>query len=119
MMAWPRRKRTRKEPVGRRETEKGFMQAVIELATWTGWKYYHTHDSRRSPEGFLDLVLVHDEEPVIYAELKRARRKPTAAQRDWIEALRRAKWTEVYMWTPDDWPFIEQRLSRRLKRRKS
>ena len=32
---------------------------VIQLARALGWDYYHTHDSRRSPGGFPDLVLVH------------------------------------------------------------
>jgi hypothetical protein len=34
------------------ESEKGFLQAVIDLATLLGWRVYHTHDSRHSQEGW-------------------------------------------------------------------
>ena len=39
-------------------TEEQFQQQIIDLADVRGWWHYHTRDSRRSDEGFPDLVLV-------------------------------------------------------------
>jgi hypothetical protein len=42
-------------------SERVFMEAVLEQARWRGWLCYHTHDSRRSPEGFPDVIAVRGE----------------------------------------------------------
>lgn len=39
-------------------SERQLQATVIDLAKAYGWRYYHTYDSRRSPEGFPDLVLL-------------------------------------------------------------
>ena len=42
-------------------SERDFQRQVIELAETMGWELiYHTHDSRRSREGFPDLIMVRD-----------------------------------------------------------
>lgn len=94
------------------EREKGFQAALIEMAEALGWKCYHTYDSRRSEAGFPDLVLAKREQPVIFAELKTRARRPSDAQRDWLDTLAQAQTTEVYVWYPADWAFIEARLRR-------
>ena len=38
--------------------EADFQAQVVKLALLLGWKVYHTHDSRRSREGFPDLILI-------------------------------------------------------------
>ena len=43
---------------------------------------------------------------LILAELKRVGGKPTAAQREWLEALGQCAGVECYLWTPDDWEAI-------------
>lgn len=74
---------------------------VIELATMLGWLEYHTHDSRRSREGFPDLVLVHEATgALIFAELKRDGKRPTAEQYRWLYALERRH--AAYIWTPQN-----------------
>jgi len=93
-------------------TEEQFLQSVLELARWCGWQAYHARDSRRSPAGFLDLVLAKPDEPVIFAELKVGRRRLTAAQRAWAAVLQAARGTEVYLWYPRDFPVIAARLQR-------
>lgn len=87
-------------------SEKDFMADVVELATWTGWRNYHTHDSRRSNPGFPDIVLVRDGR-LIFAELKSEKGKPTPAQRAWLGELRRCPGVEAYVWCPSDWPTLE------------
>ena len=112
------------------ETEKGFMQAVIDLARLNGWLVYHTHKSQRSAKGFPDLTMVRDG-VLIFAELKTEKGKMTAAQEEWKDALEdvEAATTEIkdhlgyvldvlcnnvlyYAWRPSDWPEIELILQR-------
>ena len=95
------------------QTEAQFTAAVREYAMLCGWRYYHTHDSRRSDPGFPDCVLVRGER-LIFAELKldKARSKPTEAQEAWLTALALlpTPWVRVCVWRPSDWPSIEEML---------
>lgn len=90
------------------QPEKQFMAQVIKAARLLGWAHYHTHDSRRSSEGFPDLVLTRRPR-VIFAELKADRGTLTDAQRAWIDELR-ACGQEAYIWRPKHWPNIEKLL---------
>jgi len=82
--------------------EAQLLAAVRRLAQLRGWMTYHTHDSRRSEPGFPDLVMVSARQRrVLYAELKTATGKTTAAQDQWIAALAAAG-VEVYLWRPAD-----------------
>ena len=81
-------------------SEKDLLGHVMELAGVFGWAAYHTHDSRRSPEGYPDAVLLRDGRQVV-AELKVRKRKPTKAQNIWLDAYRQVG-AEVYVWTEDD-----------------
>ena len=92
----------------KRQTEKQFMQTVIDLAKLRGWLTYHALDSRGSAPGFPDLVFARDGD-VIFAELKVGDNKPNADQQAWLDALP-AVLVGVYFWTPTDWPEIEERL---------
>ena len=87
-------------------TEAEFQQAVVELArAECGWKVYHTYDSRRSAPGFPDLVLAR-QGVLLFWELKAAKGRATAAQREWLDALR-ATGANVDVLYPEDWPAIE------------
>lgn len=88
------------------------MQAVRQLARALHWRTYHTRDSRRSDEGFLDLVMVRLPR-LIFAELKVGKGRPTAAQQGWLDALAGCPPVEVFCWYPKDWPEIEACLKRR------
>lgn len=92
--------------------EKEFQSEVLKLARMAGWTLrYHTHDSRRSQKGFPDLVLIRIPE-ILYLELKRVGEKPTPEQEEWVHALH-ACGQEVRVVTPEDWPWLAQRLARR------
>lgn len=84
-------------------TEAEFLAAVRQLARYCGWRrIYHTHDSRRSEPGFPDLVLLHPgQKRIVFAELKTATGKTSAAQEEWIADLAAAG-AEVYLWRPAD-----------------
>ena len=89
---------------------------VVPLAVSCGWIYYHTHDSRRSPGGFPDLVLVRGGK-LIFAELKSEKGRVSAAQKVWLAALKvvadlPGSPVEVWLWRPSDWHDIVRRLSR-------
>lgn len=114
------------------QTEEGFQAAVIEYAQVRRWSLvYHTRDSRRSREGFPDLVLVRDER-IVFAELKRDGKYPTDEQQLWLDGLDRVAAAaaaleqervhhgivpvaeppivRVFLWRPADWPSIEKEL---------
>jgi hypothetical protein len=80
-------------------TEREWQRQITDLATMLGWSWYHTHDSRRSPAGFPDLVLWR--ERVVYVELKAQRGRLRPEQRVTITAFRQAG-AEVYVWRPSD-----------------
>jgi hypothetical protein len=96
-----------------RLTERQFMAQVVAYAKLTGWRVYHTFDSRRSDPGFPDLVLCRARHPpprVVFAELKAQRTPVTDDQRAWIDELR-ACGQEAYIWRPSQWPEIEKVLA--------
>ena len=90
-------------------TEKDFMQNVLDLARLTGWRCYHTHDSRRSEAGFPDLCLARRGR-LVFAELKTASGRVTDAQRQWLGALSACPGLEVHVWRPADWPAVREVL---------
>lgn len=90
--------------------ERTFQTQVRSLARLLGWIPYHTFDSRRSDQGFPDLVLVRDR--VVFAELKTPKGRLSSHQEIWLEALRNAG-AEVYVWRPGDLEEIQKVLSRR------
>lgn len=66
--------------------ERDLQAKANELADLYGWRRYHTHDSRNSPSGFPDLILVKDGR-MVAAELKSASKAPTTAQEAWLDDL--------------------------------
>lgn len=94
-----------------RETEAAWQRKLTAMARLLGWMTYHTYDSRRSDEGFPDLVLVR--ERVIFAELKTDAKssKPSNMQIAWAQGLTTAG-AEVYLWRPKDWEQIREILAK-------
>lgn len=93
-------------------SERDFQAQVLQLARLTGWRVYHTHDSRRSAPGFPDLVLVRPP-MVVFAELKSKGGKLRPEQREWLEALGRCGSVEVRLWRPQDFGEMERTLCKR------
>lgn len=83
--------------------EAHLQNAITQLAFNLGWQSYHTFNSRRSREGFPDLVLWH---PVahrtLFVELKDHKRQVTQTQESCLVTLHQAG-NEVYVWRPADW----------------
>jgi hypothetical protein len=81
--------------------ERDLQAQIVQVATMLGYLSYHTHDSRKSREGFPDLVLLHERTgALILAELKRDGQNPTPAQTRWLTALS-LRHTAV-VWRPAD-----------------
>ncbi len=93
-------------------TEKALQAQVLDLARLSGWRVYHTFDSRRSVAGFPDLVMVRPP-VVLFAELKTEGGKVRPEQRGWLGALARCETVEASVWRPGDWPRIQEVLKRR------
>jgi hypothetical protein len=91
-------------------TEASFQSAVLRVAKGAGWAVMHVHDSRRSPAGFPDLVMVR-KNLCMYAELKTADGVLTLAQWHWLRALEAVEKTETYLWRPEDMEEIRRRLA--------
>lgn len=91
-------------------SEETFQSAVIALATMNCYRHYHTRDSRRSPSGFPDLVLVKPGRRVIFAELKTETGKETQHQAEWRNDLLAAG-SIACLWRPSDWPRIVEALT--------
>jgi hypothetical protein len=94
--------------------ETQFQRQVTDLLDLYGWLWYHTHDSRRSPSGFLDITAVRRER-LIFVELKQAGKYPTPEQREWMAKLYVAG-QEVAVWWPRDLPTAIRVLGPRQER---
>lgn len=66
--------------------ERDMQETIRQAANLTGWKYYHTYDARRSPEGFPDVVLA-GYGSLVFWEIKSTDGHPTASQRVWLSEL--------------------------------
>lgn len=80
--------------------ERDLEENVRQLCKVLGLRRYHTHNSINSPEGFPDDVIVGDS--ILYRELKRYGKNPSAKQQEWLDALA-AGGADVAVWRPEDW----------------
>ena len=96
--------------------EKDFQAAVIKLAKRNGWKVHYTTNSRRSPDGWPDLILSSSARgKFLVRELKTEKGKPTSGQLDWLEELQ-ALGIDAGVWRPRDFVEIERMLTEHAKR---
>jgi len=93
--------------------EADFQAQLVDAAKRMGWDpIYHTHDSRHSPAGFLDLLMCHTQQGrVIFAELKNNERAFRQEQLHWCAALL-ACGQEAYLWRFKDWNLALSILAR-------
>lgn len=96
-------------------TEKNIQDCIQSTAKTLGFELqYHTYRSKRSPTGFLDLVLVKAPR-VVFIECKGWTGKLTKdkvnletgridyGQESWIAELKKCPGVEVYTAWPNDW----------------
>jgi hypothetical protein len=91
-------------------SETDFQLAVRRWARVGGWLVYCTYDSRRSPHGYPDLVLVHPKRHLlVFAENKSASGRLSPHQHSWLAALA-AVASDVCVWRPADADAIQRFL---------
>lgn len=88
--------------------EKAWQAQVEYLLALFRWSYYHTRDSRRSAEGFPDLVACRPPR-LIFAELKRDGKEPTEEQWTWLDAFSQCG-AECYVWHSSDMDEVRRLL---------
>lgn len=92
--------------------EKDFQAAIIKYAESCNWLVYHTHDSRRSAEGFPDLVCIKGGTMLIL-ELKRESGVLSEDQERWLTALEKVTRVDAYTARPHNQASVEKYLERR------
>jgi hypothetical protein len=98
--------------IATRMSEGTFQAGVVELGRLLGWRCFYIRDSRGSPPGWPDLVLVKGDR-ALFRELKAAGGRLSAEQRDWGAALSAAG-LDYAVWTPDSWDAITATLKGQL-----
>jgi hypothetical protein len=91
----------------RQMTEKALQQCVMDTARLFGWLAFHVYDSRHSPAGFPDTVLVKGGR-LLFCELKRDGKKLAPAQWEWSAALTVVSIASGgvvswHLWRPTEW----------------
>lgn len=91
-------------------TEAEWQKRITDLCDVLGLRWHHETDSRRTREGFPDLVIVGNR--VVFVELKTdsPKSKVTEAQRDWLLDIRGCG-GEAYVWRPRQWDEVRQYLT--------
>lgn len=79
--------------------ERDLLVEVRALAEGLGWLVYHTWNSRHSPAGLPDLLMVKGHR-LIVAELKTVTGKVSEAQRQWLTALARVQTVDAMVIRP-------------------
>jgi hypothetical protein len=92
------------------QTESEFQSAILQLARLCGWWVYHPWYSNHSERGWPDLVIIGYGQ-IMYRELKSGKRKVTPSQAAVIELIN-ANGGDAKVWRPEDWPEIEETLTR-------
>ena len=97
-------------------SEADFQAQLVDAAKRMGYRAYHTHDSRKSEEGFLDLVLVsRRQRRLIFAELKNNTERERPEQKGWADDLAACPGVEVYLWRFMDWNTVLKLLAGRAR----
>jgi hypothetical protein len=86
------------------------MQAVVRLAREQKYLVYHTQNSKRSPEGFPDLICARAGSPLLAIETKTDTGQVTPAQAAWLEALAGCTGVVAECWRPAQLQDIVERL---------
>ena len=101
------------DQLARAMSEAELQEHVRRLCEGLGLLYYHTHDARRSPEGFPDCVIGNPRAGrLIVRELKTERPKPTPAQQEWLEMLGSVHGIDAGIWRPRH--LIDRTIAREL-----
>lgn len=89
--------------VAKAMSEAKLQANFTDAAEKIGWRWHHETDSRKSPRGLPDIILVHVvQRRIIFVELKNMTRKETLEQLQWRHDVADAG-GEAYLFRPTDW----------------
>jgi hypothetical protein len=91
------------------QSEADFQKAITDLATATGWDWWHIPDSRRVAAGWPDLVLARGDR-CMFRELKTGTGRLRPEQVRTLDTLRRCG-LDADIWRPGMWDQIEAALT--------
>ena len=91
------------------QTEAHFQSQVVRLARQLGWRVFFTSNSKGSPPGWPDLVLVRPPHMLMW-ELKSERGLVTATQAETLDLLMACTELGVGVVRPADWDLIVSEL---------
>lgn len=94
--------------INARMSERAFQWRVVALARQLGWVEFHQFDSRRSREGWPDLVLIRRPR-ILFLELKSESGKATEPQLETLAALQDCG-LDARLVRPSDWEAIQETL---------
>lgn len=88
-------------------TERDWQRRVVQAARDLGWWVYHTHDSRHSPAGLPDLLMIRGS-ALLWVELKRQTGRYAVLSQDQAAVRNRllAAGQRWYLWRPSDWDTV-------------
>jgi hypothetical protein len=82
--------------------ERHLQAALEEHLRAAGWRFYHAWNSPHSAPGFPDVIALRGDR-VLVAEIKTAKGRVSADQRQWLEGFQCAG-IPAYLWRlPADW----------------
>lgn len=81
-------------------TEEQLQQGLRQAALQNGWRFYHTHNSRRSDVGFPDCVCVRNGR-LMFFEIKRQSGRVSMQQELWIVELGQVPGIAAYVVRPE------------------
>lgn len=96
------------------QIESDLLRQIMKVADAAGRLSYHTVNSRKSRPGFPDITTIHrDGGRLIIAETKMEWGVLSTEQKHWKHALERCTGVDYYLWYPEDWDTIAERLAKR------
>jgi len=96
----------------RQMPEDDLEEFIREMAKAHHWMRYHTRRSQHSESGWPDDVLVRGGDMIIVENKREGTRyRPSAAQQQWLDALRQVQRIHVDFWQPHD----QDRIARLLE----
>ncbi len=96
------------------QKEEDYQAQIVALAKAEGWRVYSTWNSKHSPAGWPDLVLLRGQY-MLCLEIKSAKGRVTDDQRECLAALRQVRHVEVAVVRPEHWEQIAETLTKALR----
>lgn len=96
------------------QSEADYQAQIVALARAQGWRVYFTWNSKHSPAGWPDLVLLRGQY-MICLEVKAEKGAVSDNQKVCLAALRQVRHVEVAVVRPEHWDQVAETLMKALR----